>query len=322
MTIKINNIMQLFLSVFVVLFLSGCLPSQQILQTMLDQRKITKKIYIKNDVDGYDTYGKNKKVLQTLKRASEYNIVDIKENYVRLEKNKNNSLKSDIWVSLDELETKRTYFLTLIVNIPNSKILINGEKYEPNKRLPEGNYKVDIKADKYLEKSLEVEVNKDINVDVTLDFDIEAEKKRIAIEKIKKQRILREKIIKEKLYVDKKQKLIWQDNKIVLVNKKPWLTKENFNNRDYNNTKGDTATTYCKKLTLGNFRDWRLPTKNELKNLFTQKNYLKNVTSDWYWSNTISSTNNELAWSIYFGNNDGYADFKNISNYVRCVRAK
>ncbi len=331
MTIKIKNIIQFFLGIFIVFFMSGCLPSSEVLQTMLKQQKTTKKIFIKNDANAYDTYERDKKVLQVLKRGEEYNIVDIKENFVRLEKKKSNNLKYDVWINFDDIENQRTYFLTLIVNPSDSIIMINNEEYISNKRLPIGNYKIDIKADKYLDKSLNIEIHEDTKVEIALDFDIEAEKKRIAIKKVeeeKKEKLRREKLRreriekerKEKLYIDKKQKLIWQDDNMVLIIKKPWITKENYNTKKYFNTKGDTAKTYCKKLILGNFKDWRLPTKDELKNLSFQKKYLKNVGTNWYWSDTTSSINDELAWSIYFGNSDGYADFKNVSNYVRCVR--
>ncbi len=321
-------------------FMSGCLPSQKALQTMLNQKNITQKIYIKNDAETYDTYKVDKKVLQVLKRGEEYNVVDIKENFLRLEKNESNNLKNDVWISFDDIETKKTYFLTLSVNPSTSTIMINNETYEPNKRLVEGNYKINIKADKYLNKSLDVELNQDTKMNITLDFDIEAEKRRIAIKKIEEEKLRKEKLRKEelrkeklrkkkiekerkeKLYIDKKQNLIWQDDNMVLKNIKPWLTKENYKNKKYSDTKGDTAATYCKELILGDFKDWRMPTKDELKNLSLQKEYLKNVGSNWYWSDTTNSMNSELAWSIFFDNGDGYADFKNVSNYVRCVRNK
>ncbi len=321
-------------------FMSGCLPSQKALQTMLNQKNITQKIYIKNDAETYDTYKVDKKVLQVLKRGEEYNVVDIKENFLRLEKNESNNLKNDVWISFDDIETKKTYFLTLSVNPSTSTIMINNETYEPNKRLVEGNYKINIKADKYLNKSLDVELNQDTKMNITLEFDIEAEKRRIAIKKIEEEKLRKEKLRKEelrkeklrkkkiekerkeKLYIDKKQNLIWQDDNMVLKNIKPWLTKENYKNKKYSDTKGDTAATYCKELILGDFKDWRMPTKDELKNLSLQKEYLKNVGSNWYWSDTTNSMNSELAWSIFFDNGDGYADFKNVSNYVRCVRNK
>jgi|TARA_R110002033_G_scaffold138808_2_gene177833 hypothetical protein len=323
-----KNIVQLFLSIFMMFVMSACLPHQEELQVMLNKHNISKKVYIKNDVNAYDSYGKDKKILQTLKREEEYEIVDIKENYARLAKSKNNNLKSDVWVTLDEIETQPTYFVTLIVNAPKPKIILNGKEYESNIRLPKGSYKIDISTDDFLDKSIEIEVQKDTKEEITLDFDIEAQKKRIAKEKIEKERIKREKIKrerikkerKESIYIDKKQKLIWQDNKAVSEIKKPWLTKVNFDAKNYNNTDDDTAITYCKKLTLANFNDWRLPTKDELKNLSTQKNNLRNISSNWYWSATSNSDNSERAWSIYFDNADGYNDLKNANNYVRCVR--
>lgn len=323
-----KNIVQLFLSIFMMFIMSACLPHQKELQVMLNKYNITKKIYIKDDVNAYDDYGKDKKVLQVLKRAEEYDIVDIKENYARLAKTKNNNLKSDVWVTLDEIETEPTYFITLIVNVPKAKILLNGKEYESNIRVPSGIYKVDISADNFLDKSIKIEIHKDVKEEIILDFDIEAQKDKIAKEKLEKERIKREKLQrerierqrKESIYIDKKQKLMWQDNNAVLETKKPWLTKVNYDAKNYLNTVGDTAITYCKNLTLANFKDWRLPTKDELKYLSTQKNKLKNVSSNWYWSITSNNNNGERAWSIYFDNGDGYSDLKNAYNYVRCIR--
>ncbi len=338
MVIKRKSIVHLLLGMFIVFFINGCLPSQKVLETKLEQNNITKKIYIKNDVEAYDSYTEDKKVLKVLKRGEEYNILDIKENFVRLKEDKN--LTNGVWVSFDEIENQRTYFLTLMVNPSNSIIMINDEKYEPNKRLLEGNYKIVVKADKYLDKNLDVELKQDTQINIALDFDIEAEEKRIALkkieaEKLKKEKLKKEKLKqeklrkkriekerKEKLYIDKKQNLIWQDDNMVLKIKKPWISEKNYNTKKYSDTNGDTAATYCKKLILGDYKDWRLPTKDELKNLSFQKEYLKSTGSNWYWSDTVNSVNSELAWSVYFDNGDGYADFKNVSNYVRCVRDK
>lgn len=311
-------IMQLFLAIFVIFIINGCLPFQKELQVKLNQHNITKKVYIKNYSNGYDGYEKNKKILQPLIRGDEYDIIDIKENYLLLSKSKSNKLKSDVWVSLDDIETQPTYFITLVVNVPNSKIILDGKDYESNKRLPKGNYKVDISANGFLDKSLIIELDEDKIEKITLDFDIEAEKKRISEEKMLKEKMLKK--IKKSIYIDKKQKLIWQDDNNVIIIKKPWITKVNYESRNYSNTKGDTATDYCKNLILANFKDWRLPSKDELKNLSTQENNLKNVSSNWYWSNTSNANNSERAWSIYSDNGDGYSDFKYIENYVRCVR--
>ncbi|WP_129101138.1 DUF1566 domain-containing protein [Arcobacter sp. F2176] len=303
--------------------MTACLPHQEELNVMLNKYNITKKIYIKNDVNGYNTYGKDKEVIQVLKRGKEYNIVDIKENYVRLRKSKNNNLKSDVWVTIDEIETQPTYFITLLISVPNSEILLNNKKYNSNLRFPRGVYTVDVSADNFLDKRLNFDVSKDTIEEITLDFDIEAQKYKMEKEKKQRERIEKERIRKEEkksIYIDKKQKLMWQDNSAVLKIKKSWLTKTNYDGKNYFNIVGDTAMSYCKNLTLAKFKDWRLPTKDELKNLSTQKDKLKNISSNWYWSATSNNNNSERAWSIYFDNGDGYSDLKNASNYVRCIR--
>ncbi|RXJ80780.1 hypothetical protein CRU95_10770 [Arcobacter sp. F2176] len=320
---KIKNFIQLFLGIFMIFVMTACLPHQEELNVMLNKYNITKKIYIKNDVNGYNTYGKDKEVIQVLKRGKEYNIVDIKENYVRLRKSKNNNLKSDVWVTIDEIETQPTYFITLLISVPNSEILLNNKKYNSNLRFPRGVYTVDVSADNFLDKRLNFDVSKDTIEEITLDFDIEAQKYKMEKEKKQRERIEKERIRKEEkksIYIDKKQKLMWQDNSAVLKIKKSWLTKTNYDGKNYFNIVGDTAMSYCKNLTLAKFKDWRLPTKDELKNLSTQKDKLKNISSNWYWSATSNNNNSERAWSIYFDNGDGYSDLKNASNYVRCIR--
>lgn len=156
----------------------------------------------------------------------------------------------------------------------------------------------------------------------------EVQMEEVAIEEAKKaeedaQEKIRAKIAKEmkkNVYLDKAQKLMWQDNSAVTEVKKTWISAENYEAKEYSNTSGDTAATYCKKLTLVGYSDWRLPTKEELKNLYTQKESLKNVSANWYWSSSSSTSALERAWGIYFNNGDGYSDLKNTSNYVRCVR--
>jgi hypothetical protein len=127
--------------------------------------------------------------------------------------------------------------------------------------------------------------------------------------------------MKKNVYLDKVQKLMWQDNSAVTKVKKPWITVKNYKAKKYKNTSGDTAKMYCKKLTLVGYSNWRLPTKKELKNLYTQKKSLKNVSSDWYWSSSSNKNVAERAWGVYFNNGDGYSDVKSTRNYVRCVRA-
>jgi hypothetical protein len=161
-------------------------------------------------------------------------------------------------------------------------------------------------------QTITADINKSVQEEVSIEEAKEIQEKRLRA-KIAKE-------MKKSVYLDKDQKLMWQDNSAAAELKKPWITVENYEAKEYNNTNGDTASSYCKKLTLVGYSDWRLPTKEELKNLYTQKNSLKNVTPNWYWSGSSNESTIERAWGIYFNNGDGYSDVKSTSNYVRCVR--
>lgn len=324
MTDAIQHIKKIIFGVLIIVGMSGCLPFEQELQLMLDQHNISKKIYIKNDTIGYDKYTKNKKTLSSLRRGEQFTIINIKAGYAQLAKSKNNQLKHDVWVSLRDLENTPTYFILLTTNAMNSKIIIEGQEYKNNMRVPQGKYKLEIDAERFLHKSLEMIISKDTTEKILLNFDIVAEKqrirqvKKIAREKAKKAKITHE--IKTSIYRDKQQKLTWQDNTDAIKIKKPWITQINYELKNYADTRGDTATTYCKKLSLAGFNDWSLPTKDQLKKLYKDKKILKNVSPNWYWSSTNSKNNEKRAWSIYLNNGDGYSDFKNTINHVRCVR--
>lgn len=308
-----RNIVLVFLSLIILFIISGCSFSSSKPTKTVVQNMSTQKVYIKNDVNSYDSYGENKKFIKRLNRADEYYFLEKKADYARLTKSNTQERQHDIWVKLDEIETKKTYFISLKTNASKPFISIDEKDYKENMRLGKGQYQVKIKANNYLDKSLYIQVDDDLKKDITLEFDIELINKKIIEKKI-------EKDMKESVYIDEKQKLMWQDDDSSIKVKKTWLSKINFETNNYFNTKGDTAESYCTKLNIANFKDWRLPTKNELKDLLSKKQYLKNVSSNWYWSSSSNSVNQELAWSVFFDNADGYADFKNVSNYVRCVR--
>ncbi len=131
----------------------------------------------------------------------------------------------------------------------------------------------------------------------------------------------------KKVVKDNVTGLMWQDDGYVSVVTKKWLTYENYAAKNYTDTTGDTAETYCKNLTLGSYTDWRLPTIEELISL-TRKDraypaidlIFQNGTSYSYWSSTTDVSDSGRAWSVSFdiGNSTKYS--KDESNYIRCVR--
>jgi len=137
----------------------------------------------------------------------------------------------------------------------------------------------------------------------------------------------------KEIVTDNITKLQWQDNESV---KKPWVTQANYDARNYSDTSGDTATTYCENLTLGGYSDWRLPTINEL--IFILDNSKSNPSIDSQFQNTIfepylyiaywsSNTNplyNNEALAVSFDIGQMYSRKKNESEYgyMRCVRAE
>ena len=129
--------------------------------------------------------------------------------------------------------------------------------------------------------------------------------------------------------------LQWQDNNDTKSIMKPWLTRENFDScRDGNKTactddSGDTAATYCKNLSLGGHKDWRLPTIDELMYIVDRskaipaidRTYFHNlVVSNFYWSSTVFVGDKTNAWvtEFYYGVDFLYG--KHIPLFVRCVR--
>ncbi|MGK0390467.1 MAG: hypothetical protein ACI94Y_003220 [Maribacter sp.] len=72
-------------------------------------------------------------------------------------------------------------------------------------------------------------------------------------------------------------------------------------------------------LDSSKFRDWRMPTKYELNEMYLQRNAIGGFAVDWYWSSTELVSSN--AWLQFFnGGNQDYDD-KYSNGYVRAVRA-
>jgi hypothetical protein len=75
----------------------------------------------------------------------------------------------------------------------------------------------------------------------------------------------------------------------------------------------------CKRFVSGDYRDWRLPTKDELNKLYFKNSVVGGFADSYYWSSTENGADN--AWSQYFGNGGQDWDGKAGYNRVRAVRA-
>ena len=113
----------------------------------------------------------------------------------------------------------------------------------------------------------------------------------------------------KEIVIDNFTKLQWQDDATAKTTTANWTT---------------ATTSTCQNLTLGGYNDWRLPTKEELKDTLKNNRINRefvNFFSNFYWSSTTDASDSSNAWAVSFRN--GYDDvgYKTYSLYVRCVRA-
>ncbi len=87
------------------------------------------------------------------------------------------------------------------------------------------------------------------------------------------------------------------------------------------------AVNYCKKLSLGDYDDWRLPSRNELESLLRKDARGCKWPSEmlgecgWFWSSSSYASSTDRAWYVDF--DDGYVSdgYKRYYRYARCVRS-
>jgi len=90
-----------------------------------------------------------------------------------------------------------------------------------------------------------------------------------------------------------------------------------------------TASSFCSKLELGNFTNWRLPTKGELQTVAGEKIFV-NKDSENYWDIEINeNTRNDYSWQSDYSyggyvnwssGSSGFSDKVNLY-YVVCIRS-
>jgi len=128
------------------------------------------------------------------------------------------------------------------------------------------------------------------------------------------------------IVIDNITGLQWEDNETIM---KPWVTQANYDDGNYSDTSGDSATTYCENFTLGTYDDWRLPSIEELHSISDYGQYRPAVTTNvfnnvngsyYYWTSNSSFEGDRWALSIYVLSGQSSTQQKSTPLYVRCVR--
>ena len=79
----------------------------------------------------------------------------------------------------------------------------------------------------------------------------------------------------------------------------------------------DDARLYCFSLDIDGKVGWRLPTKEELNEIYKSENDFEKL---WYWSST--ELNLDYSWFQYFDNGDQVYEVKGaVGGYVRAIRS-
>ena len=88
------------------------------------------------------------------------------------------------------------------------------------------------------------------------------------------------------------------------------------------------AEKYCTNLTLGKFKDWRLPTIKELLSIIDYRRVepalLKEFSyvekESFYWSKTVVADESDAFWGVNFKRGASSKASEYYDRYVRCVR--
>ena len=91
----------------------------------------------------------------------------------------------------------------------------------------------------------------------------------------------------------------------------------------------EDALSFCENLSYAGYKDWRLPSIQELHSIVDYgtynpaiNTYFPNTQSGYYWSSTTYVGSTDYAWYVYFYDGDVNSYSKAYDNYVRPVRGK
>jgi hypothetical protein len=95
--------------------------------------------------------------------------------------------------------------------------------------------------------------------------------------------------------------------------------KKNTDTIIYTCTQPDIAARICTTFISSNYKDWFLPSKDELHLLYLQKNMIGGFAGEYYWSST--QFDKDFAWGVDFTDGIRKTRGKSESNFVRPIRA-
>jgi len=124
-----------------------------------------------------------------------------------------------------------------------------------------------------------------------------------------------EQAIKDDLvYIERKAKLMWQDEKYTDDEEGAYFHKRSLGKvGDWNH-----SNAYCRTLEYAGFDNWRLPTLDELMNLYSHKTGLKYSQAIDFWTSTPNRGDNY--WSVFPTDGFAYSHLKSDTQHFRCVR--
>lgn len=119
----------------------------------------------------------------------------------------------------------------------------------------------------------------------------------------------------ERIYIENDAKLIWQDEFYSDKEEGAYKNEKSFGKAGNH----AHAMRYCSTLNYAGYRDWRLPTSDELKHIHYKDNhpFVYNADSD-FWTSTPTTENRYLV--VFPADAQQYGRSVKQSNYIRCVR--